>query len=54
MWAYPRPPVAVATAAHLVVVLGGVQIAETRRAVRTLETSHPPTYYLPPADIAPA
>lgn len=26
-------------------------IADTRAAVRTLETSHPPSYYLPPADI---
>ena len=27
-------------------------IADTRRAVRTLETSHPPSYYIPPDDIA--
>lgn len=27
-------------------------LADTRKAWRTLETSHPPTYYLPQADIA--
>lgn len=32
---------------------GGQTIAETRLAVRTLETSHPPSYYIPPADVAP-
>lgn len=26
-------------------------IAETRNAYRVLETSHPPTYYLPPSDV---
>jgi uncharacterized protein (DUF427 family) len=30
-----------------------VIIANTQRAVRTLETSHPPSYYFPPDDIAP-
>lgn len=33
--------------------LGGELIAETRDAVRVLETSHPPVYYLPMADFAP-
>ena len=32
---------------RLRVVLGGVIIADTRDAYRVLETSHPPTYYLP-------
>lgn len=30
----------------------GITLADTRGAWRTLETSHPPTYYLPPEDIA--
>ncbi len=30
--------------------LGGVLIADTRDAVRVLETSHPPVFYLPMAD----
>jgi uncharacterized protein (DUF427 family) len=33
------------------VVLGGVTIADSRRALRVLETSHPPTYYVPPEDV---
>ena len=30
----------------------GVTLADTRSAWRTLETSHPPTYYLPREDVA--
>ena len=33
------------------VVLGGVTIAETTRAFRVLETSHPPNYCFPPDDV---
>ena len=50
-WEYPRPPRLEATSAHLVVVLGGVTIADTTRAYRVLETSHPPNYYFPPDDV---
>jgi len=35
------------------VVLGGRTVARTDRALRVLETSHPPTYYLPVTDFAP-
>jgi uncharacterized protein (DUF427 family) len=45
--------VAERTASLLRVVLAGETIAETRRGVMTLETSHPPTYYFPAEDIAP-
>jgi uncharacterized protein (DUF427 family) len=31
-------------------VLGGVEVCSTRRAVRVLETSHPPSWYLPEQD----
>ncbi|MFI9162083.1 DUF427 domain-containing protein [Kitasatospora aureofaciens] len=31
---------------------GGTLIASTTQAVRVLETSHPPVYYLPAADVA--
>jgi uncharacterized protein (DUF427 family) len=51
VWDYPRPPALELTTAHLAVVLGGVTIAETRRAYRVLETSHPPNYYFPPDDV---
>jgi uncharacterized protein (DUF427 family) len=35
------------TSALIEVVLGGRTIASTRAAYRVLETSHPPTFYLP-------
>ncbi len=31
---------------------GGQVVAETLSGFRVLETSHPPTYYLPPGDVA--
>lgn len=51
VWDYPRPAVAERTSKHLRVVFGGVTVAETRAGVRTLETSHPPTYYFPRSDV---
>lgn len=52
VWDYPRPAIAERTTAHLLIELGGVVIVDTRRAARTLETSHPPSYYIPPEDVA--
>ncbi|MDO6414125.1 DUF427 domain-containing protein [Sphingomonas sp. BIUV-7] len=52
VWAFPRPAIAQPTDAHLRIVLDGRVIAETRRGIRTIETSHPPTFYFPPDDIA--
>jgi len=51
VWDYPRPPRVEGTSKHIQVVFNGVVIAETGRAVRVLETSHPPVYYIPPQDI---
>ena len=51
VWDYPRPPRVEETARHVEVVINGEVIAETRRAKRVLETSHPPVYYIPPDDI---
>ena len=53
VWDYPRPAVAERTFKRLQVRFGGAVIADTTRGVRTLETSHPPTYYFPPDDVAP-
>ena len=36
----------------MVVDLGGEVVCDTHRAIRVLETSHPPTYYLPRAAFA--
>jgi uncharacterized protein (DUF427 family) len=47
VWDYPRPPLVRASDERIVVVLGGVEICETTASWRVLETSHPPTYYLP-------
>ena len=47
VWDYPRPPALVPDGRHVVVTFAGVTIADTTRAVRILETSHPPTFYLP-------
>lgn len=52
VWDYPRPAMAELIDAHLRIEFAGIIIAETRRAVRTLETSHPPSYYIPLEDIA--
>ncbi len=51
VWSYPRPPIAQATSVHITIQHAGFVVADTRQAVRTLETSHPPTYYIPRADI---
>lgn len=47
VWDYPRPPALVPSSQLVEVVLGGVVIARTTTSWRVLETSHPPTYYLP-------
>jgi uncharacterized protein (DUF427 family) len=52
VWDYPRPPRAEQTSRRILIVHKGVPLADTRAAWRTLETSHPPTYYIPQADIA--
>ena len=51
VWDYPRPPRMERTERRIEVVFSGEIIADTRRALRILETSHPPTYYLPPDDV---
>lgn len=48
VWEYPRPPRLEEFRGSITVELGGQTIASTPRAWRVLETSHPPTYYLPP------
>ncbi len=52
VWQYPRPPRVESTTRHLKIEHAGLLIAETNRALRVLETSHPPVYYLPPEDVA--
>lgn len=49
---YPRPPALEPVPHRITILLGGVLVADTSRALRVLETHHAPTYYLPPEDIA--
>ena len=50
-WQYPRPPRIEPVAQRIRVVVDGLTIAETTRALRVLETSHPPSYYVPREDV---
>jgi uncharacterized protein (DUF427 family) len=51
VWDYPRPPRIERSARRVRVLLGEVVLADSTGAWRVLETSHPPTYYLPPDDV---
>lgn len=51
VWDYPRPPRVEDSTRQIRVLFNGVVIAETHRAKRVLETSHPPVYYIPPEDV---
>jgi uncharacterized protein (DUF427 family) len=51
VWDYPRPPRVEPVSERIRVVFNGVTIAETTRAQRVLETSHPPVYYIPPDSV---
>ena len=52
VWDYPRPPCVAPETREVVIRWGEVEVARTRRAIRVLETSHPPSFYLPWDDIA--
>jgi uncharacterized protein (DUF427 family) len=51
VWDYPRPPRVEPSRRRVRVVLGDVVLADSERALRVLETSGPPTYYVPPEDV---
>ena len=51
VWDYPRPPHVEPSSKHIHVVFNDTSISETSRALRVLETSHPPVYYIPPDDV---
>lgn len=52
VWDYPRPPRLVVSPRHVVIRSGAIPVADSRRAMRVLETSHPPGWYLPREDVA--
>ncbi|KAB7744098.1 DUF427 domain-containing protein [Nostocoides sp. F2B08] len=47
VWDYPRPPAVRTVHERVEIWFGGEHIAACDEAVQVLETSHPPTYYLP-------
>lgn len=51
VWDYPRPPALVPDAREVTIHWHGLPVAHTRRAIRLLETSHPPSFYIPWADV---
>jgi len=51
VWQYPRPPALEPCVRRVRIELGGRVIADSTAALRILETSHPPTIYVPPDDI---
>lgn len=51
VWDYPRPPALVPCERRVRIEFGGTFLADSRSALRVLETSHPPTIYLPPGDV---
>lgn len=51
VWDYPRPPALDLSHEHVVVKHRGKILADTTSPIRVLETSHPPTYYIPFADV---
>ena len=51
-WEYPGGPTSGEGGSRIEIEFNGQVIVDTRRAVRVLETSHPPVYYIPPEEIA--
>lgn len=50
VWQYPRPPSLLADDGLVEVWFAGECIARSSACLRVCETSHPPTWYIPPAD----
>ena len=51
VWDYPRPPAVEPCTRRVRVVLATRILADSLRALRVLETSHPPTIYVPGEDV---
>lgn len=52
VWDYPRPPKLEDCNELIRVEFNGQEIVRSERSKRVLETSHPPVYYIPQADIS--
>lgn len=51
VWDYPRPPRLEADHRRVRVLVGDRVLADSKRAIRILETASPPSFYLPPEDV---
>jgi uncharacterized protein (DUF427 family) len=52
VWDFPRPPRLAPDTREVVIRWGTTEVARTRRAIRVLETAHPPSFYIPWEDVA--
>ena len=52
VWDYPRPPRLEPAGRQVRILHCGVVLVDSNKALRVLETSHPPVYYIPQRDIA--
>lgn len=53
VWDYPRPPRIEAVPRRVRVEVDGTVVVDAPEAIRILETSHPPTYYVAPSHADP-
>jgi len=51
VWDFPRPPRLVKDSREVVIHWEGTPVARTTSAVLVLETAHPPSFYVPWADV---
>ncbi|MCQ9130367.1 MULTISPECIES: DUF427 domain-containing protein [Streptomyces] len=51
VWEYPRPPALRHDPRRVVVACAGEILADTVHALKIMETSHPPVFYVPPGDV---
>ena len=51
VWDFPRPPGLVREAREIIIYWGDTLVARTSSAWAVRETAHPPTFYLPLADV---
>ncbi|MDT0606109.1 DUF427 domain-containing protein [Croceitalea rosinachiae] len=51
VWDFPRPPALEKVHQEIAVYSDKICVAKTTNANAVMETAHPPSYYLPPADV---
>ncbi len=51
VWDYPRPARWENSNKQIKIICNGIILASSNQAKRVIETSHPPTYYIPSQDI---